>query len=129
MNFYSHSTSDCRALVEASQEDEDTDPSRDDDSSAFKARSDSGGPFTALCWATRRFAMECVCRIIAQCEAADPAHFDMALAQERRLQESTGRTPDMNLVQLVHLFHKCRPANLYTFYIAGITVRWYDLSL
>lgn len=87
------STSDCRAPVEASQEDENTDPSRDDDSSAFKARSDSGGPFTALRWATRCFAMECVCRIVAQCETADPAHFDMALAQERRQQESTGQTP------------------------------------
>uniref|UniRef100_A0A7N6BFF2 HEAT repeat-containing protein 5A n=1 Tax=Anabas testudineus TaxID=64144 RepID=A0A7N6BFF2_ANATE len=73
--------------VEASQEDEDL--SRDDDSSAFKARSESCGPFTALRWATRRFAMECVCRIIAQCETSDAAHFDMALAQERRLQEST----------------------------------------
>uniref|UniRef100_A0A8P4KJ51 HEAT repeat-containing protein 5A n=1 Tax=Dicentrarchus labrax TaxID=13489 RepID=A0A8P4KJ51_DICLA len=80
---------DCRAPVEASQEDEEADPTRDDDSSAFRARSESGGPFTALRWATRRFAMECVCRIIAQCETADPAHFDMALAQERRLHEST----------------------------------------
>lgn len=91
--LYSHSTSDCRAPAEASQEDEDTDAGRDDDSSAFKARSESGGSFTALRWATRRFAMECVCRIIAQCENADPAHFDMALAQERRLQESTGKNP------------------------------------
>ncbi|XP_076604038.1 HEAT repeat-containing protein 5A isoform X2 [Chaetodon auriga] len=82
-------TTDCRAPVEASQEDEEADPARDDDSSAFRARSESGGPFTALRWATRRFAMECVCRIIAQCETADPAHFDMALAQERRLHEST----------------------------------------
>uniref|UniRef100_A0A8P4GFY8 HEAT repeat-containing protein 5A n=1 Tax=Dicentrarchus labrax TaxID=13489 RepID=A0A8P4GFY8_DICLA len=82
-------TTDCRAPVEASQEDEEADPTRDDDSSAFRARSESGGPFTALRWATRRFAMECVCRIIAQCETADPAHFDMALAQERRLHEST----------------------------------------
>ncbi|KAM6968415.1 LOW QUALITY PROTEIN: HEAT repeat-containing protein 5A [Tautogolabrus adspersus] len=82
-------TTDCSSPVEASQDDEEADPGRDDDSSAFKARSESGGPFTALRWATRRFAMECVCRIIAQCESADPAHFDMALAQERRLHEST----------------------------------------
>ncbi|XP_074517821.1 HEAT repeat-containing protein 5A [Sebastes fasciatus] len=82
-------TTDCRAPVEARQEEE-ADPAREeDDSSAFKARSESGGPFTALRWATRRFAMECVCRIIAQCETADPAHFDMVLAQERRLHEST----------------------------------------
>nr|XP_020510294.1 HEAT repeat-containing protein 5A isoform X2 [Labrus bergylta] len=82
-------TTDCSSPVEASQEDEEADPGRDDDSSAFKARSESGGPFTALRWATRRFAMECVCRIIAQCESSDPAHFDMVLAQERRLHEST----------------------------------------
>lgn len=82
-------TSDCLSPVEASQEDEEADASRDDDSSTFKARSESSGPFTALRWATRRFAMECVCRIIAQCESADPAHFDMVLAQERRLNEST----------------------------------------
>uniref|UniRef100_A0A667YCV2 HEAT repeat-containing protein 5A n=1 Tax=Myripristis murdjan TaxID=586833 RepID=A0A667YCV2_9TELE len=67
----------------------DAESGRDDDSSVFRARSESGGPFTALRWATRRFAMECVCRIVAQCESADPAHFDMALAQERRLHEST----------------------------------------
>ncbi|XP_062252890.1 HEAT repeat-containing protein 5A isoform X1 [Platichthys flesus] len=80
-------TTDCRAPVEATQEDEDA--GRDDDSSAFGARPESGGPFTALRWATRRFAMACVCRIIEQCESSDPAHFDMALAQERRLDEST----------------------------------------
>uniref|UniRef100_A0A3P8SZZ2 HEAT repeat-containing protein 5A n=1 Tax=Amphiprion percula TaxID=161767 RepID=A0A3P8SZZ2_AMPPE len=61
---------------------EDDDGCRDDDSSAFRARSESSGPFTALRWATRRFTVECVCRIIAQCESADPAHFDMVLAQE-----------------------------------------------
>uniref|UniRef100_A0A673BSA6 HEAT repeat-containing protein 5A n=1 Tax=Sphaeramia orbicularis TaxID=375764 RepID=A0A673BSA6_9TELE len=83
-------STDCRTPMEASQEDEEeADPGRDDDSSVFRARSDGGGPFTALRWATRRFAMECVCRIIAQCESADPAHFDMTLAQERRLHEST----------------------------------------
>ncbi|XP_056249753.1 HEAT repeat-containing protein 5A isoform X4 [Seriola aureovittata] len=82
-------TTDCRAPVEARQDEEEADSSRDDDSSAFRARPESGGPFTALRWATRRFAMECVCRIIAQCETADPAHFNMTLAQERRLHEST----------------------------------------
>lgn len=88
-----NSPSDCQTPVEASQEDEEVDPARDDDSSAFRAWSGTGGSFTALCWATRSFAMECVCRIIAQCEMADPAHFDMALAQERRLHKSTGKPP------------------------------------
>ncbi|XP_035024699.2 HEAT repeat-containing protein 5A isoform X1 [Hippoglossus stenolepis] len=82
-------TTDCRAPVEATQEEEEADSGRDDDSSAFSARPESGGPFTALRWGTRRFAMACVCRIIEQCESTDPAHFDMALAQERRLNEST----------------------------------------
>uniref|UniRef100_A0A3Q3XDT8 HEAT repeat-containing protein 5A n=1 Tax=Mola mola TaxID=94237 RepID=A0A3Q3XDT8_MOLML len=59
----------CHTPVEAVQDDDEVDPT--------------------LRWATRRFAMECVCRIIAQCETADPAHFDIALAQERRLHEST----------------------------------------
>uniref|UniRef100_A0A673BXE7 HEAT repeat-containing protein 5A n=1 Tax=Sphaeramia orbicularis TaxID=375764 RepID=A0A673BXE7_9TELE len=84
----------CKDVLSAStggqgEDEEEADPGRDDDSSVFRARSDGGGPFTALRWATRRFAMECVCRIIAQCESADPAHFDMTLAQERRLHEST----------------------------------------
>lgn len=95
MNSLADSPSDSLAPVEASQEDEEADPARDDDSSAFRARSESSGPFTALRWATRRFAMECVCRIIAQCGTSDPAHFDMVLAQERRLHESTGKTPDL----------------------------------
>uniref|UniRef100_A0A3Q1B3Z7 HEAT repeat-containing protein 5A n=1 Tax=Amphiprion ocellaris TaxID=80972 RepID=A0A3Q1B3Z7_AMPOC len=73
-------TTDSRLPLETSQEDDDG--CRDDDSSAFRAHSESSGPFTALRWATRRFTVECVCRIIAQCESADPAHFDMVLAQE-----------------------------------------------
>lgn len=105
MNSHAACPSDCLAPVEASQEDEEADPGRDDDSSAFKARSDSGGPFTALRWATRRFAMECVCRIIAQCETSDPAHFDMALAQEHRLHKSTGKT---SLFSFHVFFGPCR---------------------
>lgn len=92
----SNSSIDSRAPVEASQEDEEADPARDDDSSVFRAQSESGSPFTALRWATRCFAVECVCRIVTQCESTDPAHFDMALAQERRLHESTGRTTKLS---------------------------------
>ncbi|XP_077476477.1 HEAT repeat-containing protein 5A [Stigmatopora argus] len=61
----------------------------DDDSSAFRAGSDSPGPFPATRWHTRRFAVECVCRIISQCQKEDPAHFDLAAAQERRARDST----------------------------------------
>lgn len=73
------------------EEEEEADGARDDDSSAFEAGPEAGGPFTALRWSTRCFAMEGVCRIVAQCEGGDPAHFNMALAQERRLHESTGK--------------------------------------
>lgn len=127
MNFHADSPSDCQTPVEASQEDEEADPSRDDDSSAFRARSESGGPFTALRWATRRFAMECVCRIIAQCETADPAHFDMALAQERRLHESTGKTPRSGPIQFVFEdaanLPDTSPGSLQTFW-SSILVTW-----
>uniref|UniRef100_A0A674A255 HEAT repeat-containing protein 5A n=1 Tax=Salmo trutta TaxID=8032 RepID=A0A674A255_SALTR len=59
------------------------DGERDDDASVFHAKSESSGPFTNLRWSTRVFAVECVCRIISQCEShGHPAHFDMALAQE-----------------------------------------------
>lgn len=74
------------ASVETQQEE---DGDRYDDSSAFHAKSESSGPFNNLRWSTRVFSMECVCRIIAQCENRDSAHFNMALAQEQRLHEST----------------------------------------
>ncbi|XP_057200170.1 HEAT repeat-containing protein 5A isoform X1 [Triplophysa rosa] len=73
------------ASVETQQEE---DGDRYDDSSAFHAKPESSGPFNNLRWSTRVFSMECVCRIIAQCEHGDPAHFNMALAQEQRLHES-----------------------------------------
>ncbi len=75
------------AAVEMQQEE---DGDRYDDSSAFHAKSESSSPFNNLRWSTRVFSMECVCRIIAQCENRDPAHFNMALAQEQRLHESAG---------------------------------------
>uniref|UniRef100_A0A8C2GMI6 HEAT repeat-containing protein 5A n=1 Tax=Cyprinus carpio TaxID=7962 RepID=A0A8C2GMI6_CYPCA len=73
------------AAVETQQEE---DGDRYDDSSAFHAKSESSGPFSNLRWSTRVFSMECVCRIIAQCENGNSAHFNMALAQEQRLHES-----------------------------------------
>ncbi|XP_061675277.1 HEAT repeat-containing protein 5A isoform X3 [Syngnathoides biaculeatus] len=84
---------DGSAGAEAGREDadEDEDPGGDDDSSAFRARAESAGPFPALRCSTRCFAMECVCRIIARCQKDDPAHFDLALAQDRRRQASTAK--------------------------------------
>ncbi|XP_059376453.1 HEAT repeat-containing protein 5A isoform X3 [Carassius carassius] len=78
-------SSSADSALEAQQEE---DGDRYDDSSVFHAKSESSGPFNNLRWSTRVFSMECVCRIIAQCENGDPAHFNMALAQEQRLHES-----------------------------------------
>lgn len=76
-----------------SQEDAEADGgAREDDWSALGARPESAGPLGALRWSTRCFAVEAVCCIMAQCEGGDPAHFSMALAQERRLHQSTGET-------------------------------------
>uniref|UniRef100_A0A8C1XR50 HEAT repeat-containing protein 5A n=1 Tax=Cyprinus carpio TaxID=7962 RepID=A0A8C1XR50_CYPCA len=68
------------SAVETLQEE---DGDRYDDSSVFHAKSESSGPFNNLRWSTRVFSMECVCRIIAQCENGNSAHFNMALAQEQ----------------------------------------------
>ncbi|KAM8920662.1 HEAT repeat-containing protein 5A isoform 2-T2 [Pelodytes ibericus] len=38
-------------------------------------------------WRTRVFSMECVCLLVAKCEAAGGAHFDMAQAQEIKRKE------------------------------------------
>uniref|UniRef100_A0A3B3SQ46 HEAT repeat containing 5A n=1 Tax=Paramormyrops kingsleyae TaxID=1676925 RepID=A0A3B3SQ46_9TELE len=74
------------AAVETHQEEEGGD--RADDDSIYTCTAESGSPFSHPRWSTRVFATKCVCRIIAQCESGDRAHFNMALAQERRLQES-----------------------------------------
>ncbi|XP_062863467.1 HEAT repeat-containing protein 5A [Trichomycterus rosablanca] len=60
-----------------------------DDVSFFNSKQEHSGPFNNLRWSTRVFAVECVCRIIVQCESGSQAHFDMALAQEQRQHEST----------------------------------------
>ena len=44
-------------------------------------------------WPTRIFAARCVRRIIATCQAASPAHFDLQLAKELHLSRNTGTGP------------------------------------
>ena len=41
-------------------------------------------------WPTRVFAAECVRRIIATCQSASPAHFDLQLAKELHLSKNKG---------------------------------------
>uniref|UniRef100_H3CA84 HEAT repeat-containing protein 5A n=1 Tax=Tetraodon nigroviridis TaxID=99883 RepID=H3CA84_TETNG len=96
-------STDCRVSVEVRQEYAEADGGRDDDWSALEARPEPAGPFRALRWSTRCFAMECVCGIMAQCEGGDPAHFSMALAQERRLHGSAADFLVLHLGDLVRM--------------------------
>lgn len=65
---------------------------RGDDASVLTSRSDGKPhPFSNPRWATRVFAADCVCRIINQCENANRAHFDIALAQEMKKSDSRSK--------------------------------------
>uniref|UniRef100_A0A8C4QZX9 HEAT repeat-containing protein 5A n=1 Tax=Eptatretus burgeri TaxID=7764 RepID=A0A8C4QZX9_EPTBU len=46
-------------------------------------RDERGSAIIAPRWATRVFAVECLCRVVALCAQGDPAHFDPVLAKER----------------------------------------------
>ncbi|XP_058847609.1 HEAT repeat-containing protein 5A-like isoform X1 [Acipenser ruthenus] len=89
------------APVEMTQEEEDGD--RVDDASVFTSKPEKSCPFTNPRWATRVFAAECVCRIISQCENEDEAHFNMALAQERRLRDPTSDFLVLHLADLIRM--------------------------
>lgn len=89
------------APVETTQEEEDGD--RVDDASVFTSKPEKSCPFTNPRWATRVFAAECVCRIISQCENEDEAHFNMALAQERRLRDPTSDFLVLHLADLIRM--------------------------
>lgn len=76
------------ASVDTSQEEEGTQV--DDELALTLAKKDKLHPFPHPRWSTRVFAAECVCKIITQCENADSAHFDIALAQEMKQRDSRG---------------------------------------
>uniref|UniRef100_A0A8C9RT05 HEAT repeat-containing protein 5A n=1 Tax=Scleropages formosus TaxID=113540 RepID=A0A8C9RT05_SCLFO len=82
-------SADFAATLRADVNEREDEKEQADDDSIFTCKSESSSPFINLRCSTRAFAAECVCRIISQCENGDPAHFHMALAQERRLQDST----------------------------------------
>ncbi|GCB81142.1 hypothetical protein scyTo_0022967, partial [Scyliorhinus torazame] len=71
------------APVDTTQEEEED--GGDDDSIFTSRKDDQFHPIIKPRWPTRVFAAECVCRIIMQCENIDVAHFDMTMAQERKL--------------------------------------------
>lgn len=77
------------SCVDTMQEEEGD---KGDDASVLTTRNDDKShPFTNPRWTTRVFAAECVCRIINQCENAQGAHFDIALAQEMKKRDSRSK--------------------------------------
>ncbi|XP_076983119.1 HEAT repeat-containing protein 5A isoform X3 [Tamandua tetradactyla] len=89
------------ACVDTMQEEEGD---KGDDASVLTTRNDEKShPFTNPRWATRVFAAECVCRIINQCENADRAHFDIALAQEMMKRDSRNDFLVLHLADLIRM--------------------------
>uniref|UniRef100_UPI00398F8C3B HEAT repeat-containing protein 5A isoform X3 n=1 Tax=Pristiophorus japonicus TaxID=55135 RepID=UPI00398F8C3B len=89
------------APVDTTQEEEDD---REDDVSIFTSRKDDQfQPIITPRWPTRVFAAECVCRIITQCENTDAAHFDMAIAQERKLKHPKSDFLVIHLADLIRM--------------------------
>ncbi|XP_057638417.1 HEAT repeat-containing protein 5A isoform X1 [Chionomys nivalis] len=77
---------------------------RGDDASALTSRTDGKPhPFSNPRWATRVFAADCVCRIINQCENANRAHFDIALAQEMKKSDSRNDFLVLHLADLIRM--------------------------
>ncbi|XP_003260774.2 HEAT repeat-containing protein 5A [Nomascus leucogenys] len=87
--------------VDTMQEEEGD---KGDDASVLTTRHDEKShPFTNPRWATRVFAAECVCRIINQCENANSAHFDIALAQEMKKRDSRNDFLVLHLADLIRM--------------------------
>ena len=63
----------------------------DDDQAEFHAANDtSTHPAIQPRWPTRVFAAECVRRLIAACQGAELAHFDLAQAKDMQLTKTKG---------------------------------------
>ncbi|XP_051881474.1 HEAT repeat-containing protein 5A isoform X2 [Pristis pectinata] len=89
------------APVDTTQEEEDE---RGDDETIFTSgKDDQFRPMIAPRWPTRVFAAECVCRIITQCEKIDAAHFDMTVAQEKKLKHPQSDFLVVHLADLIRM--------------------------
>ncbi|XP_021034626.1 HEAT repeat-containing protein 5A isoform X4 [Mus caroli] len=86
--------------VDTMQEEEGD---RGDDASVLTRGDDKPHPFSNPRWATRVFAADCVCRIINQCENANSAHFDIALAQEMKKRDSRNDFLVLHLADLIRM--------------------------
>ncbi|XP_043844188.1 HEAT repeat-containing protein 5A [Dromiciops gliroides] len=89
------------ASVDTTQEDE---VDKGDDASVLTCTNDEKCQTVANPrWVTRVFAAECVCKIIKQCENSDSAHFDIALAQERKERDSRNDFLVLHLADLIRM--------------------------
>ncbi|XP_061854900.1 HEAT repeat-containing protein 5A isoform X3 [Colius striatus] len=89
------------ASIDTTQEEESA---KADDASVLTSDSDERfHPFSNPRWSTRVFAAECVCKIISQCENAGSAHFDIALAQERKQRDSRDDFLVLHLADLIRM--------------------------
>lgn len=86
--------------VDTMQEEEGD---RGDDASVLTRGDDKPHPFSNPRWGTRVFAADCVCRIISQCENANSAHFDIALAQEMKKSDSRNDFLVLHLADLIRM--------------------------
>ncbi|XP_038637209.1 HEAT repeat-containing protein 5A isoform X2 [Scyliorhinus canicula] len=89
------------APVDTTQEEEED--GGDDDSIFTSRKDDQFHPIIKPRWPTRVFAAECVCRIIMQCENIDVAHFDMTMAQERKLKHPKSDFLVIHLADLIRM--------------------------
>uniref|UniRef100_A0A8D2L810 HEAT repeat containing 5A n=1 Tax=Varanus komodoensis TaxID=61221 RepID=A0A8D2L810_VARKO len=78
----------CKDVLAASAGMLDTTQEEEDEFSLALEKDEKLHPFLHPRWSTRVFAAECVCKIISQCECANSAHFDMAVAQEMKQRDS-----------------------------------------
>ncbi|XP_069772821.1 HEAT repeat-containing protein 5A isoform X2 [Narcine bancroftii] len=89
------------ASVDTTQEEEDE---RGDDETIFTSNKDEQfRPTIAPRWPTRVFAAEGICRIITQCEKTDAAHFDMTVAQERKMKHPLSDFLVVHLADLIRM--------------------------
>uniref|UniRef100_A0A4W3GT71 HEAT repeat-containing protein 5A n=1 Tax=Callorhinchus milii TaxID=7868 RepID=A0A4W3GT71_CALMI len=88
------------ALVDTTQDEEED---KGDGDSIFTSKKDQFQPIITPRWPTRVFAAQCVCRIITQSDGTDTAHFDMVIAQERKLKDSKNDFLVLHLADLIRM--------------------------
>ncbi|XP_032821133.2 HEAT repeat-containing protein 5B isoform X4 [Petromyzon marinus] len=91
--------------VDSTQQEEGEKGDGMDDDTMFKSShtEEKSRPQIAPRWATRVFAADCLCRIIAQCESGDPAHFDLGKARDKKLKDAKGDYLVLHLSDLIRM--------------------------